>query len=114
MIAVITISVYFLFNPVTQGAFFPKCTVKTLTGLSCPSCGNQRALHALLHGHISQAFAYNYFLLFAGPFFLLLILSVIFRSSHPKPYRLMISRKSALIYITTYIAWFITRNLLNI
>ena len=38
---------------------FPRCPVYWLTGLHCPGCGTQRALHALLHGHVGQAVGFN-------------------------------------------------------
>jgi hypothetical protein len=49
---------YYRFNPVGAG-FFPKCPFYCLTGLYCPGCGSQRALHALLHGAVGQAAGYN-------------------------------------------------------
>ncbi len=30
-----------------------------LTGLLCPGCGSQRAIHQLLHGHLAASFQYN-------------------------------------------------------
>lgn len=46
------------YNP-ENSWWMPKCPFYVLTGLQCPSCGNTRALHALLHGRISEALAYN-------------------------------------------------------
>ena len=39
--------------------FFPRCFLHAATGLECPGCGGLRATHALLHGDIARAFAYN-------------------------------------------------------
>ena len=50
--------VYYLMNPL-DCKFAPKCPFWLLTGLKCPGCGSQRALHALLHGDILQAMRYN-------------------------------------------------------
>jgi hypothetical protein len=49
--------VYFAFNP--EDSYFPPCPFYRLTGLQCPGCGTQRAIHSLLHLHIGQAFCYN-------------------------------------------------------
>jgi hypothetical protein len=51
----------FLFNPAQQsnGAFFPACPFRALTGLQCPGCGSTRGLHQLLHGHLGAAFQLN-------------------------------------------------------
>jgi hypothetical protein len=56
--AVAAAVVYFLFDPLKAG-FFPPCPFHLLTGLYCPGCGTQRALHALLHGHLAAAAGYN-------------------------------------------------------
>src|SRR5689334_25389377 len=46
-------------------AFYPQCVFKQATGLDCPGCGATRAMHALLHGRVGEAFRYNA-MLFAG------------------------------------------------
>ena len=43
-----------------------KCWFYELTGLYCPGCGSGRAVQALLHGRIGQAFSYNILLLPLG------------------------------------------------
>jgi hypothetical protein len=45
-------------DPATSSAYLP-CTFHWLTGLHCPGCGGQRALHALLHGHLLDAMRFN-------------------------------------------------------
>ncbi|WP_243836001.1 DUF2752 domain-containing protein [Sphingobacterium paludis] len=54
--------VYYQYDPL-QSPWFPKCPFKTLTGLDCPGCGSQRAIHALLHGDILGAIRFNALLL---------------------------------------------------
>lgn len=50
--------VLYQFDPVTAG-FYPACPFLTLTGFQCPGCGTTRALHALLHGQVGDAFRLN-------------------------------------------------------
>jgi hypothetical protein len=50
--------IYFLFDP-TKVAIFPPCMFHQLTGMDCPGCGAQRALHQLLHGNLIAAFRLN-------------------------------------------------------
>jgi hypothetical protein len=50
--------VVFAVDPETPG-HYPTCPFLALTGWYCPGCGTTRALHALLHGNVAQAFAYN-------------------------------------------------------
>ena len=66
LIAVITIAiaVYYAINP--EGVWwFPKCQLYRFTGLKCPICGAQRAIHQLLHGNVLAACQYNWFLPFS-------------------------------------------------
>lgn len=56
---------YFRLNPAHYP--FPRCPVHWLTGLHCPGCGTQRALHALLHGHVVQAIGFNLLAALAAP-----------------------------------------------
>jgi hypothetical protein len=62
-----------LFNP--EYYHFPRCPFLSLTGFQCPGCGSQRAIHALLHGHILYAFRMNLIfipgIIYAGTGFLL-------------------------------------------
>jgi hypothetical protein len=55
----------YLFNPANGG--FPVCPFRALTGLLCPGCGSQRALHDLLHGNVTEAFRYNALLVASIP-----------------------------------------------
>ncbi len=43
----------------TQSLFAPRCLFHDLTGLHCPGCGSTRAAHALLHGRLGEALAFN-------------------------------------------------------
>ena len=54
----VVLAVLFFFAP-DQYPFYPRCLLHTLTGWQCPGCGGLRAMHHLLHGHISSAFHYN-------------------------------------------------------
>jgi uncharacterized protein DUF2752 len=46
------------FDPATSGVF-PPCPLRYLTGWYCPGCGSLRAMHQLLHGNLSAAWALN-------------------------------------------------------
>ena len=53
----------FFLDP-TKYAFFPKCAFYVTTGYSCPGCGSSRALYALTHGKVFEAFRLNPGILF--------------------------------------------------
>jgi len=57
----------FLFDP-AEGAGYPSCPFRLLTGLQCPGCGSTRAVHQLLHGHPLVAFELNPLLMISLPF----------------------------------------------
>lgn len=68
MVAVVILGLMYAFVIDPEGnpdAYFP-CTFYTAFSLYCPGCGNTRALHALTHGHIIQAFDYNFLFPFAA------------------------------------------------
>lgn len=95
----------------------PKCMFKLATGYDCPGCGFQRAIHAVLHGHIREAIQYNFFLLLAIPYLFILI---IIRYALPPTKKinkwivLFESRTAIRIYVSLFFAWFLIRNILNI
>ncbi|HMP83526.1 MAG TPA: DUF2752 domain-containing protein, partial [Verrucomicrobiota bacterium] len=48
----------YLFDP-AAGGLYQACWFHRWTGLDCPGCGGLRALHALLHGRILDAWGSN-------------------------------------------------------
>lgn len=73
-VGISAIAVYRMADPSTSW-WMPQCPFLRITGLMCPGCGAQRALHALLQGDVAAAFRFNPFLLtivpLAGIFLLL-------------------------------------------
>jgi uncharacterized protein (DUF983 family) len=45
--------------PPEQYSFYPRCPIRTYLHLQCPGCGATRALAALLHGRVTDAFQLN-------------------------------------------------------
>lgn len=58
--------VLFYFPPATS-RFYPVCPFHQFTGLLCPGCGGTRALAALLHGRVVEAWADNALMVTALP-----------------------------------------------
>ena len=72
-VAAILCFAYLMFqeNPSGQWqAFFPKCMLYRTTGLHCPGCGCQRAIHHLLNGRLLLALQHNAMLIIALPWLL--------------------------------------------
>lgn len=92
--------------------WLPKCIFKMATGLDCPACGTQRAIHSLMHGEWQAAWGYNAFLFLSLPY----VASVMFATfarckTADKVKRFAMSRTAVNIYLCLVIAWWIARNL---
>lgn len=113
LVGILTIGVgLYYFNP-TQCWFAPKCPVKLLTGWSCPACGMQRFIHALLHGNFKEAINYNYYLLYVLPY-LSSLCGVAMMPAGPKKEtleKIVQHRYVIWTYIVTFFIWFLIRNL---
>jgi hypothetical protein len=55
---ILTAALLFYFPPALYH-FYPQCPIHQYLHLDCPGCGATRALAALLHGHLLQAFRLN-------------------------------------------------------
>lgn len=61
------ILIYKNFHPMDY-ALFPKCPLKATTGIECPGCGSQRALHYLFNLDFVHAFKMNPLLVLFLPY----------------------------------------------
>lgn len=116
LLLTIGIIVLFCFNP-EQYVLMPKCFFKLLTGLDCPACGSQRAVHAALHGDFAKAVQYNYFLVFAGPYAILLALEqwILPKGTFQRRLKEQCEKPSiAYAYLAAFFIWFIIRNIYHI
>lgn len=96
-------------NPV-ESPLFPKCPFYVLTGLKCPGCGSQRAIHSLLRLHVADAFGYNALLVGSMPFLACLVVAGCLRRRHPKPYLWLSTPTATALYLLIIIAWWVCRN----
>ena len=99
-----------------QSVWMPKCPFKLITGLQCPGCGGQRAAHALLQGDVVGALRYNWFLIYAAPYLLLLIVErFLLRGEWQIKVRRWAENKYVVwLYIVSYFVWLVVRNILHI
>ena len=104
------IILYSIIDP-AHSHFAPKCVFKVLTGYDCPSCGSQRALHALLNGRFYDAIMFNPFIFFVAPYLIAVIYASFSKSriataiKHKTHHHITIS-----IYFVIYLAWWVVRN----
>lgn len=69
ILGLLLITIYGLLDPADSG-YFPACPFHSLTGLQCPGCGSQRAVHHLLNFELRKAFEHNSLLIVAIPYVL--------------------------------------------
>ena len=101
-------AVYYVAAP--ESGIYPRCMFRQFTGLDCPGCGSQRALHALLHGHVAEAWRYNALLLIEIPFIALLLVASRRSRSMPRLNKVLNSQSVILLILASIILWTILRN----
>lgn len=109
----VAVIIYGAFDP-SVSRFFPRCPFYMLTGLKCPGCGSQRAIHSLLHGDVSQALSFNLFLVVAIPLIAVLYYAEYRRKSHPRLYMLLNSKYVIWTALALVCGWWLIRNILGV
>ena len=109
VVVIAGIAIYSTFDPSTV-RFFPRCTFLSLTGLKCPGCGTQRAIHALLHGNFLEAVRFNAMMVASVPLLALYGYAEIVRKSKPRFYNKVNSTPIILTIFVLVVLWWILRN----
>ena len=113
-IAVIAILViYGSFDP-EEAVFFPRCPFLALTGLKCPGCGSQRALHELLTLHPAAAFRCNPLVLIALVVFVFTVAAWLARERRPSIWKLVKHHAFLWGLVVMIILWGVVRNVLGL
>lgn len=105
------VAVYYIIDPSGE-VWMPKCLFRQLTGWECAGCGSQRLFHALLHGEVREAFAYNPFLFCLLPVIPFLGWLEWNRLRRPQLYAAVFSPAVCYVFGGAIIVWTIGRNLL--
>ena len=109
-VVVAGVVIYSTFDP-TASRWFPRCPFLMLTGLKCPGCGTQRAIHALLHGDVLSALHFNALLPVSIPLLLLYGYAELVRTRKPRFYNRVNSVTAILAVLIVVIVWWIVRNI---
>jgi hypothetical protein len=88
---------------------FPKCPFYALTGLRCPGCGAQRAIHSLIRLDISSAWRYNALLVVMIPVVPVLYLAQAGRNRFPRFYHALFGPRFTIGVLVAVILWWIVR-----
>ena len=104
--------VYAFFDPAEN--YFPRCPFKWATGLDCPGCGSQRAVHDLLNLDIRGALRENLLLLVAIPY---MIVGFVFDMAKSPSARMALWRKrmfgtrAIIVVLSLIIGFWVLRNI---
>ncbi len=104
--------IYASYDPAAEGSWFPRCVFKSLTGLDCPGCGAQRAIHAMLHGHFAEALRLNALFVAELPLLLLLGLVALLPGRFSRLRRLLVSQGFILSLLAVIVVFTVVRNIL--
>ena len=111
---IVTLAIlYKTYNP-DGHAYFPKCPFREMTGLKCPGCGSQRAIHYLLNLDIGQALRNNAVLVLFIPYLLMGLLFDSLKNPNDnilKWRKRLFGQRAILVILTVIIAFWILRNL---
>lgn len=110
-IAAAAVAIYYYIDP-ARVVWMPRCPFRWLTGWQCPACGNQRALHALLHGQWTTAWGYNPFLIVSLPYLIALVAARLLRSRRPRFYAAVAHPRVVMTYVVLICLWWLLRNLI--
>lgn len=107
--------VYFVFSPESSQNYFPPCPFHLATGLDCPGCGSQRAIHHLLHLDIRLAFLRNPLLVIAIPYILLGLYFEYYGGKERFPHirQTFFGKKATIAVFIIIMAYWIGRNIVK-
>lgn len=110
LVGLILAVLYYFINPSIN--FFPKCPLYSTTGILCPGCGSQRALHDFLHLDFSGVIGHNVLFLF-GIFvllyhFIILGMNTFFSKNYSN---LLYHKTTPIIILIIVVAYWILRNI---
>ena len=113
LIAIILgIVVYYTLDP--SEVFFPRCPFYSLTGLKCPGCGTQRAIHQLLHHNLAGAVRYNALMVFSIPLLVFFVVADVCKTKWPKLYLLARNPILSWSILAIVLLWWILWNILSL
>lgn len=88
----------------------PPCPFYLLTGAFCPGCGGLRSIHALLHGHLGQAFGFNPLLVLLLPYLAFVWLGELLTAATARRWRTALSPRWGWALLSLIVAFWVLRN----
>jgi hypothetical protein len=102
---------YYVYDP--SVAPFPRCPLLVLTGIKCPGCGSQRAVHHLLHLDVASAMRDNFLLVLSIPY-LVAGFALQWTRQQPDLLRRWYGYQAARVVFVVVMGFWVVRNLLGV
>ena len=114
LLPVLFLYIYYAHYSISDNEWINQCTIHQLTGLECPGCGGQRALHLLLHGEVLQALHYNALFVLGIPvlfylYYLMIRIYILGDKSYFNSF--FMSSRFAIIFLVVIVLFFVLRNI---
>lgn len=109
------VTIYTVYNPIDIISF-PKCPFREITGLMCPGCGSQRAMHYLFNFNLLYAVNENALLVISIPYIFIGLFFDSTKSPSPRmlKWRKVLYGKNAIIIVLSLVIMFwLLRNALS-
>ena len=84
------------------------------TGLKCPGCGSQRAIHSLLNFKLLDAIKYNFMVVAAIPVLALFAYDILTRRRHIRLHNFLNSSRFVIATGIFILLWWIIRNIFEL
>lgn len=102
---------FYAYDPSNGETFFVGCISKSISGLDCPGCGSQRAMHELLNGNFIKAAQLNFLVYFIAPLLLFIFFKIILKPFNIILPDIIISTKWLISILVLIILFAVIRNL---
>lgn len=99
---------YYIVDPESSPCF--RCPFEYITGLKCPGCGSQRALHHILHFEFLEALKDNALFVVMIPILLMIGITWFFKSKFKILETVFNSKWFAISLLFLITLWFVGRN----
>lgn len=96
----------YFFNPAEN--LFPSCPFHTITGLYCPGCGSQRALHNLLHFNPGGVISNN---ILVFPALMIILYHGLYSIIKPKHTNILYLKNTPWIILIVILLFWVLRNI---
>lgn len=110
VVALVVFALFYYFVDPSAHMWVPKCPFLLLTGLKCPGCGSQRAIHACLHGQWHEIWHYNALFI---PAIIYIVCTEVAKLTNKKVYGALTGMTASTTWLIVVVLFAVLRNIFN-